>query len=450
MTQATLLMEMPPEEPAKTGPGQAGTLRLKKPVRNQAEMVVRDLESLIEEDHPVRLMWDFLSRLDLTAFYASIKVDLNQAGRPASDPQVLLGLWVYATVEGISSARRLAALSEEHDVYRWIRGGVPVDYHLLAEFRVTHQKEIDNLITQIIAVLLKEEIVELKRISQDGTKVPASAGRNSFHRERTLKRCLEEARSQVEGLAQEREHTDPLVSQRQRSARERAAREKRARLEEAWRQLPQLQTIKEREKKKLRKDKAAKVSEARVSTTDPDARKMKMPNGGYQAAYNVQYATDTKSQVIVGVAVNNQGNDQGQARDMEAQVEQRTGRQPQDYLIDGGFIDLTDIQTMEKKGIKVYAPARESGTNGGKGLQGVAKSKEVMAWRARMETEDAKTVYRDRASTSECVNALMRVRYGLEKLSVRGVPKVLSIALLMVLTHNLLRWISLTSLTSAM
>lgn len=447
MTQSTLPIEMPPEKPANTERGQAGTLRVKKPVRNQAEMVVRDLDSLIEEDHPARAMWDFLSRLDLTAFYASIKVDLNQPGRPASDPQVLLGLWVYATVEGISSARRLATLSEEHDVYRWIRGGVPVDYHLLAEFRVTHQVEIDNLITQIIAVLLKEKVVELKRVSQDGTKVPASAGRNSFHRERTLKRCLEEARSQVEHLTQEREHADPLVSQRQRSARERAAREKQARLEEAWRQLPQLQAIKERQKKKLRKDKAAKVSEARVSTTDPDARKMKMPNGGYQAAYNVQYATDTKSQVIVGVVVSNQGNDQGQAREMEIQVEERTSCQPQDYLIDGGFIDLTDIQSMEKKGIKVYAPARESGTNGGKGLQGVAKSKEIMTWRARMETEEAKTIYRDRASTSECVNALMRIRYGLKKLSVRGVPKVLSIALLMVFTHNLLRWISLTSVT---
>jgi len=313
MPQPTLPIEIPPEESNNIEFTQVGTLRVKKAVRNQAEMIVRDLDSLVEEDHPVRAMWDFLSRLDLAAFYTSIKVALNQPGRPASDPQVLLGLWVYATVEGISSARRLATLSEEHDVYRWIRGGVPVDYHLLAEFRVPHQAAIDNLITQIIAVLLKENVVELKRISQVGTKVPASAGRNSFHRERTLQRCLDEARSQVERLAQEREQPDPTVSQRQRSARERAAREKQERLEEAWRQLPQLQAIKERQKKKLRKDKAAKVVEARVSTTDPDARKMKMPNGGYQAAYNVQYATDTESQRNVGVAVSNQGNDQGQA-----------------------------------------------------------------------------------------------------------------------------------------
>lgn len=444
MTQSALPIEMPPEKPENKAPGQTGELRLKKPVRNQSEMIVRDLDSLIAEDHPVRAIWDFLNKLDLAAFYASIKVGLNQPGRPASDPQVLLALWIYATVEGIGSARRLARLSEEHDVYRWLRGGVPVDYHLLAEFRVSHQKEIDDLITQIIAVLLKGKVIELKRVSQDGMKVRASAGSSSFHREPTLKQCLEEAQEQVQRVAQEREHPDPSVSQRERSARERMAREKQARLEEAWRQLPQVQATKERQKKNAGKVKVAKIQEARVSTTDPEARTMKMANGGFRPAYNIQYATDTESQVIVGVAVNNQGNDQGQAQGMEEQVEQRTGRQPEDYLTDGGFLDLDDIQAFEKKGIKVYAPSRESGTNGGRGLHGVAKSAEVTAWRERMQTEEAKMIYKERASTSECVNALMRVRYGLQQFSVRGIPKVLSITLIMVLTHNLLRWISLT------
>lgn len=444
MTQSTLPIEMPPEQPENKAPGRVGELRVRKPVRNQAEMVVRDMDSLIAEDHPVRAIWEFLNKLDLAAFYASIKVDFNQPGRPASDPQVILALWVYATVEGIGSARQLARLSEEHDVYRWLRGGVPVDYHLLAEFRVTHQKEIDDLISQIIAVLLEVGLVELKRVSQDGMRVRASAGSSSFHREPTLKRCLEEARVQVERVAQEREHSDPFISQREHSARERVAREKLTRMEEAWRQLPEIQAVKERQKKKLSKARAAKIQEARVSTTDPSSRTMKMADGGFRPAYNIQYATDTKSQVIVGIGVSNQGNDQGQAREMEQQVEQRTGRRPEDYLIDGGFIDLNNIQAFEKNGIKVYAPARESGSNGGRGLYGVAKSAEITVWRERMQTEEAKTIYKERASTSECVNALMRVRYGLQQFSVRGIPKVLSITLIMVLAHNLLRWISLT------
>jgi len=420
-------------------------IRVRKPIRNQAEMIVRDLDSLIDENHAVRAIWEFIGKLDLNEFYSTLQVSYDQPGRPASDPQVLLALWVYATVEGIGSARQLARLSENHDVYRWIRGGVPVDYHLLAEFRVSHQKEIDDLITQIIAVLLKEQVIELKRVSQDGMKVRASAGGSSFHRELTLKKCLEAAQEQAQQVAQQREHPDPAVTRREQAARDRAARERQERIKDALKQLPKVQAIKERQKKKLSKAKAAKVKEARVSTTDPEARTMKMANGGFNPAYNIQYATDTQSQVIVGIAVSNQGNDQGQAQGMEAQVEQRTGQKPQDYLIDGGFIDLEDIRAFEHDGIKVYAPAREN--DGGKGLQGVAKSPEVMAWRERMITEEAKTIYKDRAATSECVNALMRARYGLLQFSVRGISKALSITLLMVLTHNLLRWISLTGAT---
>lgn len=420
---------------------------MKRPVRNQAEMMVRDLDSLVAEDHAVRAIWEFLSRLDLSAFYRSIKVVLDRPGRPASDPQVLLALWVYATVEGIGSARRLAKLAEEHDVYRWLRGGVPVDYHLLAEFRVTHQEEIDDLITQAVAVLLKAGVVELKRISQDGMRVRASAGNSSFHRDRSLKKCLEEAREQVERVAEEREHPDRETSQREQAARERAARERKERIDEALRQLPQVQAAKERQKKHAGKAKAAKVQEARVSTTDPSARTMKMADGGFRPAYNIQYATDTDSQVIVGVDVSNQGVDQGQALGMEKQVEKRTGKQPESYLIDGGFVDLQDIKVMEQRGIEVYAPPKGNGGREVSYGKGIAGAPEVAAWRERMRTEEAKKIYKERAATSECVNALMRTRYGLQQFTVRGLPKVLGVVLLMVLTHNLLRWINLTTLS---
>jgi transposase len=423
-------------------------IRVKKPIRNQAEMLVRDLNSLLAEDHAVRAIWDFLNKLDLSAFYSSIKVVLDQPGRPASDPQVLLALWVYATVEGIGSARRLARLSEEHDVYRWLRGGVPIDYHLLAEFRVTHQKEIDDLITQIIAALLKAEVIELKRVSQDGIRVRASAGVSSFHREKTLKKCFKEAREQVQRVAEEREHPDKEISQREQAARERAARERQERIEEALRQLPQVQAIKERQKKHAGKTKAAKVKEARVSTTDPSARNMKMADGGFRPAYNVQFATDTQTQVIVGVDVTKRGTDQGEAHGMEEQVERRTGKQPQDYLVDGGFVDLQDIKRLEQKGIRVYAPPKDNGGKEVSNQKGPAGSPEVAAWRARMKIERSQTVYKERAATSECVNALMRARYGLEQFTVRGDFKILGVALLMALAHNLLRWIKLTKLAA--
>jgi len=122
MLQSALPMETTRIEPAiKAMPPHLRGIRVKRPVRNQAEMMVRDLDSLVAGDHPVRAVWESLGRLDLSAFYRSIKVVWDRPVRPASDPQVLLALWVYATVEGIGSARRLAKLTEEHDVYRWLR-----------------------------------------------------------------------------------------------------------------------------------------------------------------------------------------------------------------------------------------------------------------------------------------------------------------------------------------
>jgi transposase len=419
-------------------------VRVKKPVRNQSEMVIRDLDSMIDENHEVRAIWEFIGKLDLSAFYSNIKVIYNQPGRPASDPRVLLALWVYATVEGVGSARRLARLTEEHDAYRWLRGGVPVDYHLLAEFRVSHQHEVDDLITQIIALLLKTQLIEIKRVSQDGIKVRASAGSSSFHREKSLRRCLKEAREQVKRVAADREHPDADISQREQAARERAVRERRKRVEEALRQLPEVQATKERQKKHAGKAKGAKVKEARVSITDPPARIMKMPDGGFRPAYNLQFTTENKSQVIIEVGITNQGVDQGQALGMEEKVERRTGKKPEDYLVDGGFVDLEDIKTLEQKGIKIYAPPKDNKGREISKRKGTSGSPEIADWRMRMKTEEARTIYKERAATSECVNALMRTRYGLQQFTVRGISKVRGVTLLMVLTHDIVRWISLT------
>ena len=448
MIQSALPIEVPELMEAVAVPGNSSEIRVRKPVRNQVEMVLRDLDSVIGADHPVRAIWGFLSRLDLEAFYGSIRAVLGKPGRPASDPQVLLALWIYGTAEGVGSARRLARLSEEHDAYRWLRGGVPVDYHLLAEFRVVHQKEMDDLMTQIIAVLMKKDLVQLKRVSQDGLRVRASAGGGSFHRERTLRQCLAEAQEQLKRVAEEREHPDSGGSRREKAARERAAREREERVAEALRELPKIQEIKERQKKRAGKKRVARMGEARVSTTDPIARNMKMPDGGFRPAYNMQFATDTGSQVIVGVAATNQGTDQGQALGMEEQVEQRTGKRPDDYLIDGGFIDLNDIAVLEGKGVTVYAPPRDNVKRVVSYGYGAAASKEVAAWRERMQTEPAKTVYKERAATSECVNAQMRSRHGLNQFTVRGLSRVLCVTLLAALTHNLLRWISLTGVAA--
>jgi transposase len=404
---------------------------------------MQDLDATVPEDHQARVIWDFLDRLDLSAFYASIQAVQGGPGRPASDPQVLLALWVYATVEGVGSARKLERLCREHDAFRWLCGGVPVDYHLLSDFRREHQEALDELLTQIVATLMAANLVTLAEVAQDGLRVRASAGGGSFRRRARLEECLEAAQARVEHLAKEREHPDPGVTRRERAARERAARERLERVEQALTQLPAVQAAKERYAKNAGKARQARLREPRVSTTDPEARVMKMPDGGFRPAYNLQLATDVDSQVIVGVGVINRGTDQGEGLAVEEQVAQRTGRHPGAYLVDGGYVDIEDIGTLERRGVLVYAPPKRR-----EGAQGIrwkgGTTPQVLAWRQRMESEEGQATYRHRASTAECVNAQAREKYGVQRFKVRGVGKVTCIALLVAITHDLLRWISLS------
>lgn len=447
MSEETLF-EMPePVVPKLTRPTRPEEARLLRPVRNQLEWAPRSLESLLPEDHPARAIWALLERLDLAPFYASIKAVLGHPGHPTTDPQVLLALWVLATAEGIGSARQLGRLCDEHDAYRWLRGGVPINYHMLSDFRVANQQAMDELLTDVLALMMVDGLVTLRHVAQDGMRTRASAGASSFRRQERLEQCLAQAREQVEQLAKEREHPDPGLNRRQQAAQERAARERQSRIEEALRRMPEIKAAKERRGKTLSKDKRGKVTEPRVSTTDPQARVMKMPDGGFRPAYNLEIATDVDSQVIVGVAVVTKGSDGGEALPMVEQIDERADRSPGAYLMDGGFATRDDITVLERLGITVYAPTRSPRTETSGRTQAEPRpddTPEVATWRGRMETDEAKEVYKERAATAECVNAHAR-RYGLRQLLVRGTEKVLSVLLLVAVTHNLLRWLALSS-----
>ena len=246
------LFEMPPtEERAPAPPTRPEEARVLRPVRQQLQWVPRDLESEVSQDHPARAIWGLLESLDLSAFYGAIKAVLDRPGRPTTDPQVLLAVWLLGTVEGVGSARKLARLCKEHDAYRWLCGGVPINYHMVSDFRVAHQEALDELLTQIVASLMAAGAVTLERVAQDGMRVRASAGASSFRRQETLEKCLEEARAQVARLGGEREHPDPGVSQREQRAQERAAQEREERVKQALAYLPQAQEAKERQQQTL-------------------------------------------------------------------------------------------------------------------------------------------------------------------------------------------------------
>jgi transposase len=408
-------------------------VRVKTAQRNQVTMHLHTLDELIREDHPVRNIWRYVESLDLSAFYQDIQAVQGGVGRDAVDPRILLALWLFATVEGIGSARRLAELCTRDFAYLWICGEVTVNRDLLNTFRSSHPEALDRLMTETIGILLHHDLVSLRRVAQDGMRVRASASTRSFRRQATLEEHLQAAREQVEQLRQEEDDDAPGRS-RQEAARQRAAEERQARLEAAIAERAKLQEQKQQQP-------GNKKKEFRTSTTDPQARIMKMADGGYRPGYNVQFATAAGSRVIVGVDVTNIGGDSGQMEPMVKRLEQQFQRLPEEYLADGGFSSRDDTTSLEQRGVKVYAPLKKEQKLLEQGKDPYARqrhdSDEYYAYRQRMKTAEAKEIYKERASTAEFPNAGCRNR-GLYQFRVRGLKKVRTIAVWQALAHNFL------------
>jgi len=413
-----------------------GSPRLRVPHRTQVEMRWASLDEMLEEDHRARVVWAAVCGLDLSRWLSEIKAVAGTAGRDATDPRVMVALWVYATLEGIGSARELARLCEKHLAYQWLCGGVSVNYHMLADFRSHNAAAWDELLSQIVAALLAEGLVTINRVAQDGMRVRASAGKSSFRRKDTLAEHLAQAREQVQTLRRLAEEVPDELARRQQSARQRAAQERSERIERAIGHCQEVQSQREQRAKKS----CRPPREARASTSDPEARVMQFSDGGYRPGYNVQYATDAASGIIVGVDVTSAGNDADQLPPMLGQIRTRYQVVPEESIVDGGFATRESITAAERIGSTVYAPLKderkqlEAGKNPYAAKRG--DSPAVAAWRERMGTAQAKDVLRTRPQTAEWVNAQARNR-GLVAMPVRGVVKCRIVALLYAITHNL-------------
>lgn len=440
-----LLFNKEPAEhpsPAQVAQPAAGRPRLRVPHRDQIEMHWASLDELLEADHRARLVWAAVAGLRLDGWLNEIKAVEGNVGRHATDPRLLVALWVFATLEGVGSARELARLCEKHLAYQWLCGGVTVNYHLLADFRSQGGDQWDNLLTQIVAALLAEGLVTMTCVAQDGMRVRASAGKASFRRRGRLESCLEEARQQVQTLKQLADEAPEELSRRQRAARERAAGERVERIEAAIRNCEELQAQREATAKKS----GRKPTEARASTTDPEARVMQFSDGGFRPGYNVQFSTTTETGITVGVEVVNAGTDQDQLPPMLEQIEERYDQIPQAALVDGGFASRDSIEQAAQAGCTVYAPLKEEQKQLDAGKDPYATkqgdSPAVASWRARMGTAAAKTIYRLRCQTAEWVNAMARNR-GLQQMPVRGQRKCRTVAVMYAITHNLMQALKL-------
>jgi transposase len=424
-------------------------VRLRVPERRQMTMVVQCPDDLVPAQHPVRMVMALLETLDLAGFCESIRAREGVAGRDATDRRLLVGLWLYACIRGIGSARELARRCEESAAFRWLCGGVTVNHRLLSDFRGDHGAALDALFTQVIASLVDKELVTVSRVSQDGVRVRVSAGAGSFRREERLQKLLAESKQHVEELRRQLEdpETSAGLSSRQRAARRRAAKEKQERLEQAIAQLPELQQKQaEAARKAGQGERGQKIreKEPRVSTSDAEARVMKMPNGGFNPGCNVQLATDTKSRAIVGVEVSYEGSDSaGLSEPMRQQVAQRSGGKVQQHLLDGGYLRMADIEQAQRQGVELLVPpkpARQPHRRGRELEPKPGDSEAVLAWKRRMASAEGQAIYRQRAATSETVNADLRSYRGLTQLTVLGLAKVKCVALWCALAYNVMHF----------
>ena len=387
---------------APAPPKDNGAPRLRMARREQLGLEVVDVDTLITEDHPARLLASAVEYLDLSRFYESIKARENSPGRDATDPKLLVGLWLYATVDGIGSARELERLTREHAAYRWLCGGVSVNHHLLAKFRVGYEAALDELLCEVIGKLMAAGLITLRRVAHDGMKVRASAGAASFRRRPRLESFVKEARAHV-GQLKKSIH-DPGHRTKREAAQLRAAQDRQNRVERALAVMPEVERTKARQSRKRDRKKAA-----RVSTTDPDARVMKMADGGFRPAYNLQLSTDVDSRFIVGVQVSTVGSDSAQLAPAIADIERRTGFTPDAMLIDGGYVNHDAFDDAAVRDIVVYAPVPESRVPGIDPFERKpGDSDETAAWRERMESDEGKEIYRQRAATAETTNGRPR------------------------------------------
>jgi transposase len=419
----------------KGATARGGKPRLVRANRHQVRLESRSLDQLIPLDHRARTLWLASEKLDLSAFYDEIDAVEAGPGRPAIDPRILLVLWLYAISEGVGSARQLSRLCVEHDAYRWITGGLEICHRVLSDFRVHHGEKLDQLLSGLLAALMKAGVVTLRTVAQDGTRVRASAGAASFRREKSLKRCLREAKQQVEVLKTRLDDEDETTDQRKRAARERTARQREESVARA------LEALKEVEESRRRN---GKKGEPRASTTDPDARVMKMADGGFRPAYNCQLATDVDSRLIVASRASNSGGDMGQVEPTLEEIRERLGAKPENYLVDGGYAKRESIDHLTDEEITIYAPPQHNPKtrDPNKPRQRV-DSPQVAAWKDRMQTDEAKAIYKLRAATIETVNGDLKDHRGLTRFRVRGLDRVQSVLTLAVLTYNLLRAIAI-------
>lgn len=483
-------------------PAELVTPKLRLVDRSQMMIANIYVEELIPADHKARAIWELAGQLDLKGFAEALKSQAGAAGRPAWDPRLLVSVWVYAYSEGIGSAREMERLMEYEPGLQWLCGLSSINHHTLSDFRVMHRPALDELFAQMLALLEKEDLLNLERVMHDGTKVRAQAGVDSFRREKTVQEHLDRARKVVEQMGDPREDRD-----RREAAQDRAARERAERLKRVAEELEKIRATKP----------PAEREAARVSLTEPEARFMKHGDHAITPGYNLQISTDAKQKAIVGMHLSQCSSDAQSLPAALEEIEKNLGRKPEQMVVDGGYTNRGSMEAMAAKQVDLigsmtdpeersaatlkgmgidpaFAPkwfvweeatntlrcpadrplgykgqSRKSGnlyrqyqaqaadcavcefrsqccpksSNGRIVSRLEAENQAVAAMRRKMDTPEAKQIYRQRGAVAEFPNAWIKDKIGLRKFHVRGLAKAGTEAVWACLTYNVQLWIRL-------
>jgi transposase len=423
-----------------------GGVRMRRADRSQVAMHFCSIDELVTDDHQVRVIWDAVSQMDLSQFTRPIVVRELTPGRSANDVAVMVALWLWAAVNNVSRGRELERRCQRDLTFKWVCGGLSMNYHTLNDFRVEHGPALDELFTATLGRLIHGGLVSVTRISQpalslskeDGLRVRASAGSGSFRTRPRLEQFLAEAEAHLADLKKQAESAENEDVDQQEHNRQRALAEDRL-----TRVKAAMEEVKKVEQSKAKQHGAKAERAARASTTDPEARNMKMPNGGFNPAYNVQLASDPISRAIVGVVVSNSGADAPLSEPMREQVEHRTGQKVSEHLLDGGYVSHDAIDAADEQEVTLYMPVPPPNKNAKQQDRYARRETDSQAaadWRARMNSEAAQAIYKDRSSTSETINADLRTYRGMSPLSVRGMAKTLCVALWSALAYNIMHF----------
>ncbi len=480
--------------------------------RSQVRFAILDLEALIEADHPARTIWDLCGQLNLKTFEAESKTKEGRAGRPCWPARLLVSVWVYSYTLGVASARAIERMMAYEPGLRWLSGDEAVNHHSLSDFRVGHEKALEELFAQFLAMLESAGAIDLKTILHDGTKMKAVAGGSSFHRRKTLQQRLRQARKVVKELDRRAAEAVEGVDERRQAAQQRAAREKLQRAQAAFEKLKELEA----------KASPKEIGSLRVSDSEPEACKMKHADGGHAPSYNLQVSTEGQLKVIVGIGVTTDANDLRQLEPALERIQNNTGKLPDQMLTDTGYATRHNVEYSSQQNVKLIAPwkdheSREAGAckrngieaefggshfhrpgGGGKlicpagktlvvitqnkhhgvlrqvfeaqaadcarcryrtsccGERGgprrverVVESPAMKGFLARMKNKATREVYKKRCEIAEYPHLWMKAIRGWRRFSVRGVFKAGMEATWMALAYNVTQWMRLKRLQAA-